>query len=45
MEKRVGNKRFENNMNKTKIMVVGREPAVRPQRGRYPCGVCEGGLE
>ena len=28
------------NMDKTKIIVVGREPAVRPQRGRYPCGVC-----
>ena len=24
------------NINKTKLM--GREPAVRPQRGRYPCG-------
>ena len=32
------------NMNKTKMMVVGREPAVRPQRGRYPCGVCGEGV-
>ena len=22
-------------------MVMGREPAVRPQRGRYPSGVCD----
>ena len=21
-------------------MVMGGEPAVRPQRGRYPCGAC-----
>ena len=28
------------NINKTMLMVMGREPAVRPQRGRYPCGVC-----
>ena len=28
------------NINKTKLMVMGREPAVRPQRGRYPCEVC-----
>ena len=27
------------NTNKTKLMVIGREPAVRPQKGRYPCGV------
>ena len=25
-------------------MVIGREPAVRPQRGRYPCGVCSKGV-
>ena len=32
------------NINKTKLMVMGREPAVRPQRGRYPCGVCGKGI-
>ena len=31
-------------INKTKLMVMGREPAVRPQRGRYPCGVCGKGV-
>ena len=31
------------NINKTKLMVMGREPAVRPQRARYPCGVCRKG--
>ena len=31
------------NINKTKLMVMGREPAVRPQRERYPCGVCSKG--
>ena len=24
--------------------MLGREPAVRPQRGRYPCGVCGKGV-
>ena len=24
------------NINKTKLNVMGREPAIRPQRGRYP---------
>ena len=28
------------NINKTKLLWIGREPAVRQQRGRYPCGVC-----
>ena len=28
------------NINKTKLMVMGGEPAVRQQRGSYPCGVC-----
>ena len=32
------------NINKTKLMVMGREPAVRPQRGRYTCGVCSKGV-
>ena len=32
------------NIDKTKMMVVGREPMVRPQRGRYPCGVCGEGV-
>ena len=27
------------NMDKAKMTVVGREPGVSPQRGRYPCGV------
>ena len=33
-------KKLKVNINKTKLMVMSREPAVRPQRGRYPCGVC-----
>ena len=32
-------------VNKTKLMVMDREPAVRPQRGRYPYGVCGKGVE
>ena len=32
------------NINKTKLMVMGREPAVRPHRGRYPCGFCSKGV-
>ena len=32
------------NINKTKLMVIGREPAVRPQRGSYPCGICGKGV-
>ena len=32
------------NINKTKLMVMGREAAVRPQRRRYPCGVCGKGV-
>ena len=28
------------NINTTMLMLMGREPAVRPQRGRYHCGVC-----
>ena len=32
------------NLNKTKWMVMGREPTVRPQRRRYPCGVCSKGV-
>ena len=28
------------NINKMKLMLMGREPAVRPQRGRYPHRVC-----
>ena len=28
----------------TMLMVMGRETAVRPQRGRYPCGVCGNGV-
>ena len=27
------------NINKSKLMLMGREPIVRPQRGRYQCGV------
>ena len=34
------NRGLKVNINMTKLMVIGREPAVRPQRGRYPCGVC-----
>ena len=37
-------RRLKVNMNKTKMMVVGREPIVRPERGRYPCGVCGEGV-
>ena len=32
------------NMDKTKKIIVGREPAVGPQRGGYPCGVCGEGV-
>ena len=32
------------NINKTKLMVMGREPAVRPLRRRYPSGVCSKGV-
>ena len=32
------------NLNKIKLMVMGREPAVRPKRGRYRCGVCGKGV-
>ena len=33
------------NINKTKLMVMGREPTVRPQRERYlVCGVCGKGV-
>ena len=35
---------FKVNINKTKLMVMDREPAVRPQRGRYSCGVCGKGV-
>ena len=35
---------FKVNINKTKLMVFGREPAVRSQRGRYPSGVCGKGV-
>ena len=28
------------NINKTQLMLMSRATAVRPQRGRYPCGVC-----
>ena len=31
-------------INKTKLMVMNREPAVRPQRGRCQCGVCSKGV-
>ena len=24
--------------------MTGRDPGVRPQRGRYPCGVCGKGV-
>ena len=27
-------------ISKTKLLAMGRNPAVRPQRGRYSCGVC-----
>ena len=37
-------RRLKVNINKTKFMVMGREPAVRPQRERYPCGVCSKGV-
>ena len=37
-------RRLKVNINKTKLMLMGREPAVRPQRGRYPCGVCGKGV-
>ena len=33
------------NINKAKLMVMGREPAVRPERGRHSCGVCGKGAE
>ena len=32
------------NINKTKLMMMGRESAVRSQRGRYSCGVCSKGV-
>ena len=32
------------NINKTKFMVMSREPAVRPQREKYPCGICSKGV-
>ena len=32
------------NMNMTKLMVMSREPVVRPQRGRYPYEVCGKGV-
>ena len=32
------------NINKTKLMVMGREPAFRLQRERYLCGVCGKGV-
>ena len=28
----------------SEVMVMGREPAVRPQNGRYPCEVCGKGV-
>ena len=37
-------RRLKVNIKKTKLMVMDREPAVRPQRGRYPCGVCSKGV-
>ena len=37
-------KRLKVNINKTKLMMMGREPAIRPQRGRYSCGVCSKGV-
>ena len=32
------------NINKIKLTVMGREPVVKPQRGRYPCRVCGKGV-
>ena len=32
-------------INKTNWMVMGKKPAVRPQRGRYPCGFVAKELE
>ena len=32
------------NMEKTKMMVLGRKPAVTPESGRYPCGCCGRGV-
>ena len=32
------------NISKTNLIVMDREPAVRPQRGRYPCGICDKGV-
>ena len=43
MEKRDGIRGLKVNINKTNLMVMGKEPAVRP-RGRYPCGVCSKGV-
>ena len=37
-------KRLKVNINKTKLMMMGREPAIRPQRGRYSCGVSSKGF-
>ena len=37
-------RRLRVNKSKTKMMVVGREPELRQQRGRYPCGVCGEGV-
>ena len=35
---------WKRGMEKTKMMVLGRKPAVPLERGRYPCGCCGKGV-
>ena len=37
-KREIETRRLKVNINKTKLIVMGREPAVTPQRGRYPWG-------
>ena len=37
-------RRLKVNINKTKLIVIARESAVRPQRGRYACRACSKGV-
>ena len=45
MEKEIETRGLQVNIIKTKLMVMGTESAVRPQRGRYPRSVCGKGVE
>ena len=42
--KRDGTRELKVNINKTKLIMMGEGSAVRPQKGRYPCGVCGKGV-